>query len=52
MLGVLEAKLVSDLANSQIGTRNPFFGNIDDFILNVFLGSHARFFYKVSEVIG
>ena len=53
MLGVLESEFVCNLADSQIGVYDPFFGNIDYLVLDVLLGGHACFFlYKVSEVIG
>ena len=53
MLGILETEVVGDLADGFRCAEEHFFGEVDDFVLDVLLGGFAGLFLdKVAEVVG
>ena len=53
MLRILETEVVGDLADGFRCAEEHFFGEVDDFVLDVLLGGFAGLFLdKVAEVVG
>ena len=53
MLGILETEVVGDLADGFRCAEEHFFGEVNDFVLDVLLGGFAGLFLdKVAEVVG
>ena len=53
MLGILETKLISHLIEGQFLVHHVLLREVDDFVLDITLGGHTRFFLdEVAEVAG
>lgn len=53
VLRVLEAELIGYLTDGLRGEKQLFFGDADNFILYIFQGGSACFFFdKVAKIIG
>ena len=53
MLGILETEVIGNLADGFRCAEEHFFGEVDDFVLDVLLGGFAGLFLdKVAEVVG